>query len=136
MICYINGEYRGVYDLRERTNEDYIEANYDGLEDIDMIENWWEVKTGSGDALWQFTELYNKKDVMFPQLEEVMDVDNFLDMFAIQTFAGNTDYPNNNIVCWKPWAEGSKWRWVLKDIDLFFVAATLSVTATNGQICG
>lgn len=121
VICYINGEYRGVYDLRERTNEDYIEANYDGLEDIDMIENWWEVKTGSGDALWQFTELYNKKDVTLPQLEEVMDVDNFLDMFAIQTFAGNTDYPNNNIVCWKPWAEGSKWRWVLKDIDRFAI---------------
>lgn len=45
VICYINGELsRRVMSLRERTNEDYIEANYDGLEDIDMIENWWEVR--------------------------------------------------------------------------------------------
>lgn len=121
VICYINGEYRGVYDLRERTNEDYIEANYDGLEDIDMIENWWEVKTGTANSLWSFIDLYNRKDVTFAALDEVMDVDNFLDMFAMQTFAGNTDYPNNNIVCWKPWAEGSKWRWVLKDIDRFAI---------------
>ena len=121
VICYINGEYRGVYDLRERTNEDFIEANYDGLEDIDMIENWWEVKSGSDSSLKEFVELYNKKDVTLDNLKEVMDVDNFLDMFAIQTFAGNTDYPNNNIVCWKPWAKGSKWRWVLKDIDRFAI---------------
>ncbi|MDE6115329.1 MAG: CotH kinase family protein [Muribaculum sp.] len=121
VICYVNGEYRGVYDLRERTNEDYIESNYDGLEDIDMVENWWEVKNGTANLLWEFIDLYNRKDVTFDRLKEVMDVDNFLDMFTIETFAGNTDYPNNNIVCWKPWADGAKWRWVLKDIDRFAI---------------
>lgn len=121
VVCYINGEYRGIYDLRERSNEDYIEANYDGLEDIDMIENWWEVKNGTANSLWAFIDMYNRKDVTLDKLKEVMDVDNFLDMFAMETFAGNTDYPHNNIVCWKPWAEGSKWRWVLKDIDRFAI---------------
>lgn len=119
VVCYINGEYRGIYDMRERSNEDYVEANYNGLEDIDMVENWYDVKVGDGGALWNFTELYNKPDLKFSELEAVMDVDNFLNMFAMNTFAGNTDYPHNNIVCWKPTAEGSLWRWVLKDIDRF-----------------
>ena len=39
-IVYINGEYKGMLNIRERSNEDNIYSNYNGLEDIDMIENW------------------------------------------------------------------------------------------------
>ena len=34
-IVYVNGVYKGEYGLRERSDEDYVEANYDGLEDIE-----------------------------------------------------------------------------------------------------
>src|SRR5574344_1892237 len=45
-IIYINGTYKGILNIRERSNEDNIYTNYDGLEDIDMIENWSELKVG------------------------------------------------------------------------------------------
>jgi hypothetical protein len=45
-IVYINGVYNGIAQhIRERSNEDNIYTNYNGLEDIDMVENWTELKT-------------------------------------------------------------------------------------------
>ena len=37
-VLYINGEYMGMLNIRERSNEDNIYSNYDGLEDLDLIE--------------------------------------------------------------------------------------------------
>ena len=37
-VLYINGEYMGMLNIRERSNEDNIYSNYNGLEDIDMVE--------------------------------------------------------------------------------------------------
>ena len=36
-VLYINGEYMGMLNIRERSNEDNIESNY-GIEDMDMVE--------------------------------------------------------------------------------------------------
>lgn len=121
-IYFINGEYMGIGDLRERSDEDYIAANYtddagDELEDIDMIENWDEVKAGSIDALNEFVQWYGGDGVTLDGLRERMDVDNFIDQLVIQWYGGNRDFFDNNIVCWRPTADGGRWRWVLKDID-------------------
>jgi hypothetical protein len=115
-IYYINGKYMGLTDLRERSNEDNIEANR-GIEDIDMIENWWDLKEGSFDNFYSFVDYYNGNNVSFDGLSERMDVDNFLDMFIIKSFGMDTDFPNNNIVLWRPREDGGKWRFILKDID-------------------
>ena len=45
VIVYINGEYHGLLNLRERAEEDNIYTNYDGLEDIDLFENWGDRKS-------------------------------------------------------------------------------------------
>jgi hypothetical protein len=119
-IVYINGQYYGLEDLRERSNEDYVLGNY-GLDDdeIDMIESFYDLKTGSDESFNDFVNLYNKEDITVEVLEANMDIDNFLDMFAIETFAINTDFPNNNVVMWKPINGNGKWRWILKDLDFW-----------------
>lgn len=48
VILYINGEYKGIMNIRPRSNEDNIYSFYDGLEDIDMFENWNELKEEAG----------------------------------------------------------------------------------------
>jgi hypothetical protein len=117
-IYYINGVYQGITDLRERSNEDYVLANH-GLDDdeIDMFENWTSCQTGTVTNRNAFIDLYNSDNVTLDKLSEAMDVDNFLDMFVVENFAYNTDYPGNNIMMWRPIADGGRWRWILKDID-------------------
>ncbi len=118
VIAYVNGEYKGIYDLRERSNEDNIEANYDGLEDIDMVENYTEVKEGTMDSFNEFVELYNSNPT-YEQMNAAVDFDNFAKTVIVDAFVTNTDWPGNNMVMWRPRAEGGKWRMVIKDLDFY-----------------
>jgi hypothetical protein len=115
-IYFLNGKYMGIADLRERSNDDNIEANY-GIDDIDMIENWEELKTGTWDNYNEFVEYCNSSSVTYEGLSQRMDIDNFLNMFIIKSFGMDTDFPNNNITVWRSREDGGKWRFMLKDID-------------------
>lgn len=118
VVVYINGTYKGEFGLRERSNEDYVEANYDGLEDVEFADNESyiksELRTGT-----LFSELYNAYDkgATYEQMCELIDIDNFVSSLITEMYAKNTDYPTNNVSLWRPTAEGGRWRWVLKDLD-------------------
>ena len=118
---FLNGEYYGLLNVRERSNEDNIYSNYDGLEDIDMIENWWELKTGNWDHFQSFKDFYtasaNAENTNMDNYADKMDIDEFINLMAVNTFHANLDFPGNNIVMWRPTAEGGKWRWIMKDTD-------------------
>ncbi|MDL2299589.1 CotH kinase family protein [Bacteroides sp. OttesenSCG-928-E20] len=113
-ILYINGEYFGIQNLRERSNEDFVVSNYDGLEDIDMMENWWEVKAGN---YYGFNEKIEKGELKAEQLMEMIDVNEVINYYILQIYVRNTDFPNNNVVLWRPQEEGGKWRFIVKDTD-------------------
>ncbi|MDE6379942.1 MAG: CotH kinase family protein, partial [Muribaculaceae bacterium] len=117
VILYINGEYKGLLNIRPRSNEDYVYSYYDGLEDIDIIENWWELKEGSMDNFNAFQEFYSAKDHTFAEYEELMDTGEFCNLMIMGTFFDNKDFPGNNIVMWRPIADGGRWRWIAKDTD-------------------
>ncbi|MBD5257253.1 MAG: hypothetical protein HDS52_00985 [Barnesiella sp.] len=116
VICYFNGKYRGLYALRQRSNEDYVEDCYDGLEDIDMLENWEEIKAGDDESFKQLRALYESNPT-YEQMAEAIDVENFANLYIANAWATNTDFPGNNIVMWRPTADGGKWRWIMKDLD-------------------
>lgn len=117
-ICFINGVYKGIYDIRERSNEDFIEANYDGLEEIDMIENWHELKAGSETALNELFAAINNPDVTFEEIESLVDIDELINHLVYNSFITNTDYPFNNHIIWRDITkENPKWEFVMKDLD-------------------
>ncbi|MGN0280980.1 MAG: CotH kinase family protein [Prevotella sp.] len=116
-IVYINGEYKGMLNIRERSNEDNIYTNYDGLEDIDMFENWWELKSGTWDHYNAFKTFYNEHGHTMTEYEKWMDTQEFLNLMLVNLFFNNRDFPGNNIVMWRPRTEDGRWRWIMKDTD-------------------
>ena len=116
-IVYINGEYKGMLNIRERSNEDNIYTNYDGLEDIDMIENDWELKEGTMDHYQAFKAFYNEHGHTLAEYAEWMDWQEYINLMVENMYFNNQDFPGNNIVIWRPLTEGSKWRWITKDTD-------------------
>ena len=116
-IIYINGKYSGILNIRERSNEDNIYTNYNGLEDIDMIENWEELKEGTMDNYYAFKAFYKQQGHTLEEYREWMDCDEFINLMVMNLYYNNVDFPGNNIVMWRPQAEGGKWRWVAKDAD-------------------
>lgn len=116
-IVYFNGAYMGMLNIRERSNEDNIYTNYDGLEDIDMFENWSELKEGSWDNYNAFKAFYAEHGHTLAEYEQWMDTMEFLNLMLVNLFYNNRDFPGNNIVMWRPLAEDGRWRWIMKDTD-------------------
>ena len=116
-IFLLNGQYKGILNIRERSNEDNIYTNYDGLEDIDMVENWYELKEGDYDEWKAFMDFYQAHGHSYEEYDKIMDVSEFMNVMILNLFFCNLDFPGNNIVWWKPQAEGGRWRVIVKDTD-------------------
>jgi len=136
-VLYINGEYMGMLNIRERSNDDNIYSNYNGLEDIDMIEISHEevnnqdmyveeLKAGTETNYEAFKSFYSNVadgDHSLAKWEEWMDVSEYLNIVIMNLFYGNIDFPGNNIVFWRPNDDDTKsglpkrWRFIAKDVD-------------------
>ena len=133
-VLYINGEYMGMLNIRERSNEDNIYSNYNGLEDLDMVEISHENEGGvdkfieefkeGGDEFYNnFKAFYSEKGHTLAEYEEWMDVNEYLNVVVMNLFYGNIDWPGNNTVFWRPNEDDTesglpkKWRVIVKDTD-------------------
>ncbi|HRZ96894.1 MAG TPA: CotH kinase family protein, partial [Paludibacter sp.] len=117
-VCFMNGEYFGIQNLRERTNADYLFSNY-GLEEdeVSIIEPGEIPKDPDFVAFSNFlksNDLTNPS--VYQQINEKMDVGEFINYNIAEIFFGNYDWPYNNVKLWKKKTE-NKWRWILFDTD-------------------
>ena len=116
-IIFINGTYNGMLNIRERSNEDNIYTHYDKLEDIDMFENWWELKEGDWENYNAFKAFYSESGHTLAEYAMWIDWEEFINLMAMNLYFNNQDFPGNNIVMWRPRAEGGRWRFIAKDTD-------------------
>ena len=124
----------GMLNIRERSNEDNIYSNYDGLEDVDEIELAHEkdinnndlfieeLKEGDDKFYNEFKDFYSQKGHTLAEYEEWMDVSEYLNVMVMNLFYGNIDFPGNNIVFWRPNDDAKvdlpkRWRFIVKDTD-------------------
>ena len=124
-VVFINGEYWGIHNIREKINEHFI-ADHFGV-DAETIEFLEEAGTPiQGDSthyrdMIQFVETNDLRlEEHFAQVEAAMDVENFMDYYAIQIYIGNNDWPGKNIKFWRQSTPAGKWRWLLFDTDFGF----------------
>ena len=134
-VLYINGQYMGMLNIRERSNADNIYSNYNGLEDIDMVEISHEKVNGVDQYIEELKEgtleenynafktFYSEEGHSLAEYEQWMDVSEYLNIMIMNLFYGNIDFPGNNIVFWRP-NKGDKdsglpkrWRFIAKDTD-------------------
>ena len=118
-IFYLNGEYKGIMNIRERGNEDNVWTHYDGLEDITLLENGT-LKEGDYQEFLDFEEFYSQPGHTLEEYEERMDVVEFTNWMITNIYQSNTDFPGNNNVMWKPMTEDGRWRFIIKDVDRAF----------------
>ncbi len=115
-VIYINGNYWGILNIRERANENNIITHYNGLEDIDLYENG-ELKEGTSDHYNTFYKFWMGAGHTLEEYAEYMDWEEYIRITVMNMYFNNLDYPGNNNVMWRPRAEGGKWRWIAKDLD-------------------
>ena len=122
---YINGEYYGHYNLREKINKYFI-AQYEDVEnqeDIDRIDIL--ARTGTDEFLqngdnadWlALCDFCRKKDLNDPEnlryVEERLDIESLFTHAAFEIILGNVDFTNVRIYR----VPGGKWRMLLFDVE-------------------
>ncbi|MDR2962824.1 MAG: CotH kinase family protein [Bacteroidales bacterium] len=120
-ILFLNGNYWGIQNLRERSDEDFVLANY-ATENVDVVENWWDVKAGDDKAINQLRSEVRKSAAQRNSewIMNQIDVDEFINYMILQMYVANTDFLsdyNNNIAMWRHRNSAGKWRFILKDTD-------------------
>jgi hypothetical protein len=122
-VLYLNSQYWGLYNLREKMDENYLASTY-GIDpnNVDIIENQTSVANGDNIA---YKELMNYAENCDPKSDEAyqyfvnnIDIASYFDYSVAQMFLGNMDWPGNNIRVWREKKEGAKWRWLFIDIDV------------------
>ncbi|MBM7113841.1 CotH kinase family protein [Archangium primigenium] len=138
-VVFLNGEYWGLHELRERYDEYYL-AQHHGLDrkKIVVLEGLGAVNVGTdGDETpyLQLLDYVRQNDLSvaehYAYVKARMDVDNFTDYVIAQVFLGNEDWPHNNAKWWRFTGKNpggtstdgdGRWRWLLYDLDLAFVS--------------
>ena len=126
-VAYINGEYWGLYNMRERVTPESI-AQFEGWDDPDEVvllrhsDDTMTAEQGRSTAYKQLMAWVAETDFSTPEnlaeLEKYVDVDNYLDYVCLQIYISNQDL--SNVKCYCNPAQGGRWRWIIYDLDLSY----------------
>ncbi len=121
---YLNGEYWGIYNIREKINRYYLEDHHDVDRDsLDLLEHKYDLKRGGRTHYLKMLKYLGKNSMAekehYDYIQTQMEIDNFIDYQIAQIFIDNRD-AGGNIKYWKPQTKEGKWRWVLYDTDWGF----------------
>ena len=120
---YINDNYWGLYNLREKVSENLIASKHNvNPNNITLLTNNAEIVDGDNQEYLDLISFVSNNDLTIEEnynyVSEQIDIDNFIMYNVAQIYMDNRDYPGNNIKYWK--VPGGKWRWILYDTDFGF----------------
>jgi len=124
-VIYLNGEYWGIQNIREKINEHYLASHFEVDPDkIDLLENRNGVICGDAqdyDALFNFIENNNlATSANYANVTTKIDIENFIDYQVAEIYFNNTDWPGNNLKFWRERSDSGLWRWIMFDTDFGF----------------
>lgn len=122
---FVNGEYWGIYNIREKVSEHYIAKRHGVNPDsIDLLEDNMNVLYGDSLHYLQLMNYISTADMTtkeaYDSVDKMIDMDECILYFAAQAYYDNMDWPANNIKFWRERGAKGKWRWILFDLDFGF----------------
>ena len=130
-IVYLNGDYWGVYEYREKVDDlDFTREYYDQPRHfVDFIKTWGGTWNEYGsDADWDtFVNFVTTNDMTdpanFEYVESVYNTMSLIDYFILNSYIVSADWLNWNTAWWRgrhPEGGAKRWRYVLWDMDASF----------------
>jgi hypothetical protein len=135
VVVFLNGEYWGIHNIRERYDRHYLDRVY-GIEEgeLDLLTgmNW--SKEGDNlhylETIGYIEENGLQDDIHYEYIKTRIDTENFIDYQIANIYSANTDWPANNIDFWRkrttsyqphtPYGHDGRWRWMAFDMDFGF----------------
>ncbi len=128
-IVFLNGNYFGVYELREKANEGYFENNYGNDRDsLDLLSVSYfygagvlRTVKGSDSSFYNMRDLIMTADPNAPNYFDLchqkLDLYNFTDYLVGENWFGNSDWIYNNMKMARTRTYDNKWRFFLQDLE-------------------
>lgn len=126
-VLYVNGNYWGLYNLREHIDRHSIceKEGWDDPMSVNIVQRTGEninATAGKSDDYKKLIEWVKKtdlsKDENLETLKQSMVIESYLDYVAMQMYTCNQDL--SNIRCYRSLTEDNRWRWAIYDFDLSF----------------
>jgi uncharacterized protein YjdB len=129
VVMYLNGEYWGLINMRERYDENLFAGyhSYAEVGDIDLLKidadkKTYEANEGDTVRYKEMMAFVNANNLAVQANYDIMrtkyvDVDNMINYYIAQIYCQNTDWPANNTRMWRPRRENGKFRFPLYDTD-------------------
>ena len=126
---WLNGEYWGLYELREKLDEGHYKyAHLVDKDDLDLLSmSYWYglvLRTLQGsDTAWHnmIDYIYSyptpEDDVFLDLAGEKLDLEAFADYMIGETWMGNTDWPWNNMKIWRDRGGDNLWKYAVIDLE-------------------
>jgi len=130
-IVYLNGNYWGVYDYREKVDDtDFTTEYYDQPRHfVDFLKTWggtWE-EYGDGDDWYDFVNFTTTQDMTdaanYAYAETQLNTLSLIDYFILNSYVVCMDWLNWNTAWWRgshPDGGAKRWRYALWDMDASF----------------
>lgn len=130
-IVYINGQYWGVYEYREKVDDvDYTLDRYNQPRNfVDFLKTWggtWE-EYGSGDDWYDLVNFITTNDMSDPAnydyVTSVYNQTSLIDYMILNSYIVSMDWLNWNTAWWRgrhPDGGAKRWRYALWDSDASF----------------
>jgi hypothetical protein len=126
---YINGQYFGLYELREKWNKEKFiiedNATEETIELLSLSAYFGYVLRaveGDVDNYWNDLNALNALDPASPdyieEADQYFDMKYYTDYIIGETWMGNTDWPGNNIKIYRSDATDNRWRFCTIDLEL------------------
>ena len=126
---YLNGQYWGIYNIRERQDQYYIDEKYN-WEDFDLLERSAGYTNNKHAIIGDFNQydvVESNADLLdmsvntnYQTVINEIDLENYCTYHNFVIWTGNKDWVSNNIKFWKPTPAGYQWKWILWDVDWGF----------------
>lgn len=117
VVLYLNGEYWGLYFIREKLNQNYVAQHYN------VLPTEAEVAVANGKNSQAYMALVDyawNHDLSvqehYEHVGSLMDIENYIDYIVAEMIICNTDNGNIRFFTY----EGGKWRWIMYDVDHAF----------------
>ncbi len=124
-LLFLNGKIWGIYYLRERIDEDFLERRF-GRGDYDLLYKRRDAILGKAKNWKKFRQTFKKHSLEseenYRKFKRQLDIDDFLRYWLYNIYAANLDWPHYNVYVYrKKETPDSLWRWIAWDADATFL---------------
>ncbi len=140
IALYMNGNFFGVFNIRERKGPQYFTTNYPeiDLKKLNVIKPYLFLKIGDRKEYMDLIKFVERNtladDANYQKVADIVDIDQFINYMITHIYAANSDWPGSNNRVWNEQKEGSpyrKFRWMLEDIDQGFKISNINLDSFN-----